>query len=101
MPSLPRIRPRRAVSPTRGDLAPREVRTHELNSDGLTWIHLDSPTHEEVGALAARFGWHPLDVETCSCGASGRRSPSTPRQRAAPTSSPSSTYRFTTPTSAG
>jgi len=63
MPSLPRIRPRRAGSPTRVDLAPRELRTHELNTDGLTWIHLDSPTHEEVGALAARFGWHPLDVE--------------------------------------
>jgi magnesium transporter len=63
MPSLPRIRPRRAGSPTRVDLAPRELRTHELQSDGLTWIHVDAPTHDEVVELAARFGWHPLDVE--------------------------------------
>jgi magnesium transporter len=63
MPSLPRIRPRRAGSPTRVDLAPRELRTHELQSDGLTWIHLEAPTHDEVVELAARFGWHPLDVE--------------------------------------
>jgi magnesium transporter len=61
MPSLPRIRPRRAGSPTRVDLAPRELR--ELNSDGLTWIHVDNPSHDEVTDLAARFGWHPLDVE--------------------------------------
>jgi magnesium transporter len=63
MPSLPRIRPRRAGSPTRVDLAPRDLRVHELSSDGLTWIHVDNPTHEEVAELAARFGWHPLDVE--------------------------------------
>jgi magnesium transporter len=63
MPSLPRIRPRRAGSPTRVDLAPRELRTHEHQSDGLTWIHLEAPTHDEVVDLAARFGWHPLDVE--------------------------------------
>src|SRR3954447_13221061 len=63
MPSLPRIRPRRAGSPTRVDLTPRELRTHELQSDGLTWIHLEAPTHDEVADLAARFGWHPLDVE--------------------------------------
>ena len=35
----------------------------ELNDDGLTWIHLEAPTHEEAQQLADRFGWHPLDVE--------------------------------------
>jgi magnesium transporter len=63
MPSLPRIRSRRAGSPTRAiDVAPRP-RLTELDSDGLTWIHLDAPSHEEVQVLAERFGWHPLDVE--------------------------------------
>jgi magnesium transporter len=35
----------------------------ELHQDGLTWIHLEGPTHEEAQQLADRFGWHPLDVE--------------------------------------
>ena len=38
-------------------------RLAELQSDGLTWIHLEAPTHDEAQLLAARFGWHPLDVE--------------------------------------
>jgi magnesium transporter len=63
MPSLPRIRPRRVGSPARADAAPAEPRLAELKSDGLTWIHLEAPTHDEVVDLAARFGWHPLDVE--------------------------------------
>jgi magnesium transporter len=62
MPSLPRIRPRSA-----GELALPEVaaqpRLVELDADGLTWIHLEHPSHEEAQLLAARFGWHPLDVE--------------------------------------
>jgi magnesium transporter len=62
MPSLPRIRPRRAGQPAH--LAEAAQRTiAELQQDGLTWIHVEAPTHEEVQLLAARFGWHPLDVE--------------------------------------
>jgi magnesium transporter len=62
MPSLPRIRPRRAGQPARlAEAAQRSI--SELRQDGLTWLHLEAPTHEEVQQLAARFGWHPLDVE--------------------------------------
>jgi magnesium transporter len=62
VPSLPRIRTRRVGPPHAVDVAPRP-RLAELESDGLTWLHLDAPTHDEVQLLAARFGWHPLDVE--------------------------------------
>jgi magnesium transporter len=63
MPSLPRIRTRRAgTQPHAVDGAPRS-RLAELQSDGLTWIHLEAPTFEEAQMLASRFGWHPLDVE--------------------------------------
>ena len=40
--------------------APRSLSSTQ---DGLTWIHLEAPTHREAQLLAARFGWHPLDVE--------------------------------------
>src|SRR6266536_2857924 len=63
MPSLPRIRTRRVGQPVRAEVAPRQPRLAELHGDGLTWIHLDSPTHEEAQQLAERFGWHPLDIE--------------------------------------
>jgi magnesium transporter len=63
VPSLPRIRTRRVGQPVRAEVAPRQPRLAELEQDGLTWIHLVGPTHEEVQQLAARFGWHPLDVE--------------------------------------
>ncbi len=63
MPSLPRIRTRRVGQPVRAEVAPRQPRLAELDQDGLTWIHLVGPTHEEVQLLATRFGWHPLDVE--------------------------------------
>src|SRR5438552_6737944 len=63
MPSLPRIRTRRVGQPVRAEVASREPRLAELQSDGLTWIHLEAPSHEEAQQLAARFGWHPLDVE--------------------------------------
>src|SRR6266545_2478387 len=63
MPSLPRIRTRRVGQPARAEVAPRQPRLAELHGDGLTWIHLDTPTHEEAQQLASRFGWHPLDVE--------------------------------------
>jgi len=63
VPSLPRIRTRRAGPPPHAvDVAPRP-RLAELQSEGLTWLHLEAPSHEEAHLLAARFGWHPLDVE--------------------------------------
>jgi magnesium transporter len=61
VPSLPRI-PRRGRAPIVADL-PARPRLAELHGAGLTWIHLESPTHEEALQLANRFGWHPLDVE--------------------------------------
>jgi magnesium transporter len=61
MPSLPRIRSRSRA--TREVVAPPAREPAELTADGLTWVHLDSPTAEEAMALAERFGWHPLDVE--------------------------------------
>jgi magnesium transporter len=61
MPSLPRIRSRRAapgapVVETRPGPA-------ELRAGGVTWVHLLAPTSGEAQLLANRFGWHPLDVE--------------------------------------
>jgi magnesium transporter len=61
MPSLPRLRSRRAapgvpVVETRPGPA-------ELRAGGVTWVHLLSPTAGESQLLASRFGWHPLDVE--------------------------------------
>jgi magnesium transporter len=61
VPSLPRIK-----RPRRDTLAvprPAEPRLTELHAEGLTWIHVNGPSHEEAQALASRFGWHPLDVE--------------------------------------
>jgi len=63
VPSLPRIRARRAGLPTSVVEVVEEPRLAELQSDGLTWIHLEGPTQEEALELAQRFGWHPLDVE--------------------------------------
>jgi magnesium transporter len=63
VPSLPRIkRPRPRTSA--GDVATRpEPRVAEQSAHGLTWVHLDAPSGDEAGALAERFGWHPLDIE--------------------------------------
>ena len=62
MPSLPRIRTRHAGEPAGlPEVAARQPA--ELFGDGLTWIHLEAPSQDEAQALAARFGWHPLDVE--------------------------------------
>jgi magnesium transporter len=61
VPSLPRIRPRRAA-PGRPVAAPRPGPA-ELSASGVTWVHLLGPTTEEAQQLATRFGWHPLDVE--------------------------------------
>jgi magnesium transporter len=64
MPSLPRIkRSRTRLGPPREDVTRAEPRAAELTARGLTWVHLDAPDAEEAGALAERFGWHPLDLE--------------------------------------
>jgi magnesium transporter len=61
MPSLPRIRSRRAAS----GIPVVETRPEpaELRAGGVTWVHLLAPTTTEAQLLAGRFGWHPLDVE--------------------------------------
>ena len=61
MPSLPRIRTRRAAPG--GPVVDTRPRIAELQSDGITWVHVVAPTTEETKALAERFGWHDLDVE--------------------------------------
>jgi magnesium transporter len=49
---------------TVGEIVTRErPAAAELESSGLTWIHLDTPDHDTASELAERFGWHPLDVE--------------------------------------
>jgi magnesium transporter len=64
MPSLPRIQRRRTREVAGGVLArPAEPRLADIRAEGLTWIHLTAPTHDEAQQLATRFGWHPLDVE--------------------------------------
>jgi magnesium transporter len=63
MPSLPRIQRRRTRDTAGGVARPAEPRLHELQTEGLTWIHLEAPTHDEAQQLAQRFGWHPLDIE--------------------------------------
>ena len=62
MPILPRIRRTRARGGT--EVVPQpQPRLAELSSNGLTWVHVDSPGKDEAETLAERFGWHPLDVE--------------------------------------
>jgi magnesium transporter len=61
MPSLPRIRSRRAAP----GIPVVETRPgpSELRAGGVTWVHLLAPTAGEAQLLASRFGWHPLDIE--------------------------------------
>jgi magnesium transporter len=61
VPSLPRIRSRRAA-PGR-PVAESRPGAAELSAGGVTWVHLLAPSTDEAQQLAARFGWHPLDVE--------------------------------------
>ncbi len=61
MPSLPRIRSRRAA-PGIPVVEPRPGPA-ELRAGGVTWVHLLAPTAGEAQLLANRFGWHPLDIE--------------------------------------
>jgi magnesium transporter len=63
VPSLPRIRTLRGARGAAVAPPAERRRLAELDSGGLTWVHLDVPTQEEAEALAARFGWHALDVE--------------------------------------
>ena len=63
MPSLPRIKRTRPRSGDGEVLARPEPRVAELSANGLTWVHLDTPTGEEATQLQERFGWHPLDLE--------------------------------------
>ena len=61
MPSLPRIRSRRAAPGT--PVVETRPGPAELRAGGVTWVHLLSPTAGESQLLASRFGWHPLDIE--------------------------------------
>src|SRR5262245_24006227 len=62
MPSLPRIS--RRVRSRSAESAPRTVSPiRELSAGGLTWVNVVAPDVESATELAARFGWHPLDVE--------------------------------------
>jgi magnesium transporter len=61
MPSLPRIRSRRAAPGT--PVVETRPGPSELRAGGVTWVHLLAPTTGEAQLLANRFGWHPLDVE--------------------------------------
>jgi magnesium transporter len=62
MPSLPRLKRPRFRAPA-GEVVVARPQPAELQSSGLTWIHLETPDQEHASALAERFGWHPLDVE--------------------------------------
>jgi magnesium transporter len=63
MPSLPRIS-RRVRSRSSAESAQRTVSpVRELSAAGLTWVNVVAPDVETATELAARFGWHPLDVE--------------------------------------
>jgi magnesium transporter len=62
-PTLPRIRRGRAPG-SAGQVAQRvEPRFSELSANGLTWVHVDRPGVVEAEVLAARFGFHELDIE--------------------------------------
>jgi len=63
VPSLPRIRSQRRQRDAAVATPAERKRLAELESSGLTWIHLDAPTKDEAEELAERFGWHALDVE--------------------------------------
>jgi magnesium transporter len=62
MPSLPRIS--RRVRSHSAESAPRTASPiREISAGGLTWVNVVAPDVESATELAARFGWHPLDVE--------------------------------------
>jgi magnesium transporter len=61
VPSLPRIRSRRAVPGA--PVVETRPGPAELRAGGVNWVHLLAPTTGEAQLLSGRFGWHPLDVE--------------------------------------
>jgi magnesium transporter len=61
MPSLPRIRSRRAAPGA--PVVEARPGPAELRAGGVSWVNLLSPTAGEAQLLASRFGWHSLDVE--------------------------------------
>jgi magnesium transporter len=61
VPSLPRIRSRRAAPGA--PVVETRPAPSELRAGGVTWVNLLSPTAGEAQLLANRFGWHALDVE--------------------------------------
>ena len=62
MPSLPRIS--RRVRSRSAESAPRTASPiREISAGGLTWANVVAPDVDSSTELAARFGWHPLDVE--------------------------------------
>jgi len=61
-PTLARIRRGRTRLP--GEVVEaRASRIQELSASGLTWVHVERPTAHDLAELAARFGFHELDVE--------------------------------------
>jgi magnesium transporter len=62
MPSLPRLKRPRFRAPA-GEIVVVRPEPAELESSGLTWIHLEAPDQRHAAGLAERFGWHALDVE--------------------------------------
>lgn len=61
MPSLPRIR--RSEQPRGVARVTPPTSPTELTAGTLAWVNAVAPDLEAAQALAARFGWHPLDVE--------------------------------------
>jgi magnesium transporter len=63
MPTLPRIS-RRTRGRTAADVVARAGSVvQELAASNVTWVNAVNPDLDTTTALAARFGWHPLDVE--------------------------------------
>jgi magnesium transporter len=63
VPSLPRIRRSRSARGSGQAVARPTPVVQELTASGLTWVNVVAPDVETAQVLAARFGWHPLDVE--------------------------------------
>jgi len=61
-PTLTRIRRAGPRFSSEVGVAPG-ARAAELQTDDLTWIHVEHPGEPDVNGLAARFGFHELDVE--------------------------------------
>ncbi len=42
-----------------------ELNVHTVESGGLTWVNIDSPTEAEMHWLRDRYNFHPLALEDC------------------------------------